>query len=96
MPVLLEYRGDPAATLVDRAVLAMLASADAREDGSAPRPLPAAQRHRPDRVRLRHRDDATRAVIRPVGDAAADVRQGRDNPAVHHWIAPPRRRRTER
>jgi len=38
MPVLLGYRGDPAATLVDRTVLAMLAAADAGEDGSAPWP----------------------------------------------------------
>jgi hypothetical protein len=38
MPLLLGYRGDPAATLVDRTVLAMLAAADAGEDGSAPWP----------------------------------------------------------
>ena len=96
MPVLLEYRGNPAATLVDRAVLAMLAAADARGDGSVSRPLPAAQRHRPDWVRLRRRDDATRAVIRPIGNAAEDVRQGGDNPAVRHRIAAPSRRSAKR
>lgn len=82
MPVLLGYRGDPAATLVDRTVLAILAAADAGRGGSAPWPLPAAQCHRPDRLRLRHRDDASRAVIRPIDGAAANVRQGGDDPAV--------------